>query len=646
MTATSVTYASVGARFLAQCAQSPTSEAFRVPTSEGQWQSLNWVETAVRARELAAGLLALGITAEQRVAIASSTRMEWILADLAIALAGGATTTVYPSTNADDVAYILRDCGASVVFAENEDQLAKLELGDEFVGAVRYVVMFDGDQGRRGVLSLAHLVEIGRSHLSTNPTAVDDALAELTSSHLATIVYTSGTTGRPKGVELTHGNWLYLGSAVASEGVVRPDHVQFLWLPLSHVFGKLLLAAQYEIGFVTVIDGRIDRIIDNVAIIQPTFMAAAPRIFEKIYSRVVTTAESGGTLRKALFGWAFGIGIEAVRLRASGRMPSRWRAAQLAVADRLVFARIRARLGGNIEYLVSGSAALSPQIAEWFAAAGLPILEGYGLTETTGASFVNRPKDIRIGTVGEAFPGTEVKIADDGEILLRGPGVMRGYHGLPAQTAEVIDADGWFATGDIGSLGPQGFLTITDRKKDLVKTSGGKYIAPTAIESAIKAACPIVSHVIVVADGRNFASALVTIDPESAHGSTEATVRDSVQRAVDVVNANLNRWETIKQFRILPRELSVESGELTPSLKIKRAVVARNYADLIESIYAARTSRTVSATHRSLPWTKETPAVEFWGCGRLRTGVQPSASVSVGMVRDRAIERLLHPCGD
>ncbi|MFE3188533.1 AMP-dependent synthetase/ligase [Nocardia sp. NPDC059240] len=588
MTAPQIAHPSVGARFLAQCAQAPAAPAFRTPTADGQWETLTWSDTARRARELAAGLLALGITAEQRIAIASSTRVEWVLADLAITLAGAATTTVYPSTNADDVEYILTDCGATVVFVENDEQLSKLRSGGRLIGTVRHVVMFDGDRADIGVLSMQKLSDIGRSYLRNTPGAVDDALAALTQDHLATIVYTSGTTGRPKGVELTHRNWLYLGAAVASEGVIRPDHLQFLWLPLSHVFGKLLLAAQYEIGFITAIDGRIDRIVDNLAIVQPSFMAAAPRIFEKIYSRVVTTATADGGIKKTLFSWAFEIGIDAVRTKAAGQPVPLWRAAQLAVADRLVFARIRARLGGNIEYLVSGSAALSPQIAEWFAAAGLPILEGYGLTETTGASFVNRPSDIRIGTVGRAFPGTEIKIADDGEILLRSPGIMRGYHGLPQQTAEVLDSGEWFATGDIGELDTDGFLRITDRKKDLVKTSGGKYIAPTAIESAVKAACPIVSHAIVIADGRNFASILLTIDPDTTAGITETEVSDLVRRAIDKVNSGLNRWETIKQHRILPRELSIEAGELTPSLKIKRAVVAKNYADLIESIYSSK----------------------------------------------------------
>ncbi|MFE5286021.1 AMP-dependent synthetase/ligase [Nocardia sp. NPDC056611] len=576
----------MGARFLAQCGRNPNAEAFRAPGSDGEWKSLTWSDMASRSSELAAGLLELGIATEDRVGIASSTRLEWVLADLAIALAGAATTTVYPSTHAEDVSYILGDCAATVVFVEDAEQLAKLRGAGGFVGRVRWAVMFEGGADDEFVMSIDELAELGRNRLMRHPDTIDNALAEVTPDHLATIVYTSGTTGRPKGVELTHGNWLYLGAAIASESVIRADHLQFLWLPLSHVFGKLMLAAQYEIGFVTAIDGRVDRIIDNLPLIRPSFMAAAPRIFEKIHSRVSIAAAEGGTLRKALYTWAFDVGIGAVRQKAAGETLTRWHAVRLAIADRLVFARIRDRFGGNLEYLVSGSAALSPQIAEWFTAAGLPVLEGYGLTETTGAIFVNRPHEIRIGTVGLVFPGSEAKIAEDGEILLRGPGIMRGYHGLPEQTAAVIDAAGWFATGDIGELDAAGFLRITDRKKDLVKTSGGKYIAPTAIESAVKVACPIISHAIVVADGRNFASMLLTVDPDSTGGMTDQAVNETIQRALDSVNAGLNRWETIKQYRLLPRELSVETGELTPSFKIKRAVVVRNHAHLIDSIYS------------------------------------------------------------
>jgi long-chain acyl-CoA synthetase len=537
------TTASVGAHFLARCASSGDTEAFRHPAADGSWTSITWRHLAARTTELAAGLLSVGVLPEQRVAIASATRMEWVVADLAVTLAGAATTTVYPSTNADEVAFILDDSAAVVAFAEDAAQVAKLRSDRGWVAGIRHVVAFEPVDDP-AVLTLDDLAARGRQHLRADPAAVSAALDGIGSDHLATIVYTSGTTGRPKGVELTHGNWLYLGAALAGASLFRPDHLHFLWLPLSHVFGKLLLAAQYEIGFATAIDGRIDRILDNLARVRPHAMAAAPRIFEKIHARVA--AMSGD--------------------------------------------EVRTLLGGRLEVLVSGSAALAPHIAEWFAARRLPILEGYGLTETTGASFVNRPGRLRIGTVGQALPGTEARIADDGEILLRSPGVMRGYHGLPEQTAAVLDPAGWFSTGDIGELDADGYLRITDRKKDLVKTSGGKYIAPTAIESAVKAACPLVSAAVVIAEGRNFASLLVTIDPDAARGMTTDAVDAAVARAIATVNSGLNRWETIKQFRIVPGELSVEAGELTPSLKIRRADVARNHADLIGSIYAKVTS--------------------------------------------------------
>jgi long-chain acyl-CoA synthetase len=314
-------------------------------------------------------------------------------------------------------------------------------------------------------------------------------------------------------------------------------------------------------------------------------MAAAPRIFEKLHGRVVSTVEAEGGLRARLFRWAFSVGTDAVRRQQAGRpIPTALRL-RVAVADRLVFTKIRGRLGGRLEVLVSGSAALSPRLGEWFAAAGLPILEGYGLTEATGASFCNRPGHLRIGTVGQAFAGTEARIADDGELLLRSPGVMRGYHGRPELTAEVLDADGWLATGDIGEIDADGYLRITDRKKDLVKTSGGKYIAPSAIESAIKATSPLVSSAVVIADGRNFASLLVTLDPDTATGQPAEALEAAIERAIADVNATLNRWETIKRYRILPRELSVEAGEVTPSLKVKRPVVAANFAAVIEEIY-------------------------------------------------------------
>ena len=330
----------------------------------------------------------------------------------------------------------------------------------------------------------------GTSSWRSTPAVIEEIVATLTPEHLATLVYTSGTTGRPKGVELTHAAWTYEGAAVDALNLLRSDLLQFLWLPLSHVFGKVLLSAQWQLGFATAVDGRVDRIVDNLGIIQPTFMAAAPRIFEKVYTRIVSTTEAEGGAKAKIFSWAFGVGLDVVHRKAEGKSIPPHLKAQHAVADKLVFSKIRHRLGGRIEYFVSGSAALSPDIANWFLAAGLIILEGYGLTETSAGSCVNLPDDFKIGTVGRPLPGTEIRIAEDGEILIKGPGVMRGYHHQAEQTAEVLLDDGWFATGDVGEIDDDGRLRITDRKKDLVKTSNGKYIAPSAIESSFKALVP------------------------------------------------------------------------------------------------------------------------------------------------------------
>ncbi|HWL72897.1 MAG TPA: AMP-binding protein, partial [Burkholderiaceae bacterium] len=360
------------------------------------------------------------------------------------------------------------------------------------------------------------------------------------------------------------------------------------------------VAAQLQIGFATAIDGRIDKIVENLAEVKPTFMAGAPRIFEKVHARVVQTAKGEGGAKAKIFDWAFSVGQEVSRREQQGLSAVGLLKVQHTLADRLVFHKIRARLGGNMRYLVSGSAALSREVAEWFHSAGLLVLEGYGLTETSAGTCLNRPGNWKFGTVGEPLPGSEVKIAPDGEILVRGPGVMSGYHQMPQQTAEVLDGDGWFATGDVGEIDEGGRVRITDRKKDLVKTSGGKYIAPSIIEARLKALCSITGQVLVHADRRNFASALITLDPDTSAQWAEQNgiigdyqsvsqheqARAFVQASIDELNATLNRWETIKKFRILDHEFAVETGELTPSLKIKRKVVESMYEDVLDSMYA------------------------------------------------------------
>ncbi|HEV7196545.1 MAG TPA: long-chain fatty acid--CoA ligase [Pedococcus sp.] len=584
--------------FRDRVAATPDAEAFRFPDGD-QWASVTWGAVRERAYRWAAGLVALGVQPEDRVAIASSTRYEWVLADLAVMCAGGATTTIYPTTIAPDVSYIVSNSGSLVVFAEDDAQIAKLTRSRIDLPEVARVVTFDGTSDGDWVISVAELEDLGAQLLATAPAAVDERIDALTSDRLATIIYTSGTTGRPKGVRLTHDAWTYEAAAVDSTNILRADDLQYLWLPLAHVFGKVLLTLPLQIGFPTAVDGRVDKIVDNLAVVHPTFMGAAPRIFEKAYARITTTVAAQGGPKAALFGWATRIGAIVADQRAAGAQPSGLLAMQYAVADRLVLRTIRERFGGRIRFFISGSAALNHDIARWFDSVGLMVLEGYGLTESSAATFVNRPATNRIGTVGWALPGTETRIAQDGEVLVRGPGVMQGYHGKPEDTAQALDGDGWLHTGDIGTLDDAGYLRITDRKKDFFKTSGGKYVAPSLIESTFKGLCPYVSQFMVYGADHNFVTALVTLDEEairewaSAHGvagsyaqivsSPQAT--QMVQLYVDTLNVNLNRWEQIKKFTILDHDLTIEDGELTPSLKLRRKAVSEKYQQTLDAPY-------------------------------------------------------------
>src|ERR1700712_141504 len=589
--------ASFGHLFRERIVATPNREAFRRPTTAG-WTSLTWADTKIQVYELAAGLIDLGVQAEQRVAIAAGTRLEWIIADLAITCAGAATTTVYPSTTAEDVSYILADSGAVVVIAEDAEQARKLTGAD--LPDVVAVVLIDGDGDGDKLISWAQLAERGRALLAAQPGIVDERIDAIGPESLATLIYTSGTTGRPKGVRLVHDNWTYEGKAVTELGILRPEDVQYLWLPLSHVFGKMLIAIQLQIGFATAVDGDLTKIVENLGAVKPTFMAGAPRIFEKVRAKVTMTSAGAGGLKARIFDWAFGVGLAASRRRQARKSLSRMHSVQLAVADRLVFSKIRAVMGGQVRFFISGSAALSHDVAEWFDAAGMTILEGYGMTETSAATFVNLPTDTRIGTVGPPLPGTEAIVAADGEILVRGPGIMRGYHNLPGATEEVLTADGWLHTGDIGKL-TDGYLTITDRKKDLIKTSGGKYVAPQKIEGIFKAVCPYASQIIVHGEGRKFISAMITLDPETIvewaadNGlagrspeqlATEPAVHDLISGYVDELNGKLERWGTIKKFVIPPRDLTVEDGELTPSMKIRRKIVEKQHMGQLDALYA------------------------------------------------------------
>ncbi|MFE4972822.1 AMP-dependent synthetase/ligase [Kitasatospora sp. NPDC056651] len=615
--------ASVAHLFLERVALTPNAEAYRYPSpvdeqaADGapgaeQWRSLTWAQTAARVKAVAAGLMALGIQAEDRVALASSTRIEWIVADLGAMCAGAAITTVYPSTNADETGFILSDSGSRALFAENAAQLAKAVGRLDELPGLRTVILFDApdeapETGGLELLTLAELEERGARYLAEHPDAVEKAVDGLGKEQLATLIYTSGTTGRPKGVRLVHDCWAYEGRAQEASGLLGPDDVQFMWLPLSHVFGKTLISGQIATGHVMAVDGRVDRIIHNLPVIRPTIMASAPRIFEKVYNGIAGKARAEGGAKYRIFMWAAKVAREHARVVQENRVATGTGSAPLglrvqhSLADKLVYAKIRTAFGGRLRGAVSGSAALAPEIGFFFIGAGVPILEGYGLSETSAGSCVNRAEDVRIGTVGRPLPGTEVRIAEDGEILLRGPGVMRGYHNLPEKTDEVLEPDGWFHTEDIGELTPDGFLRITDRKKDLFKTSGGKYVAPSEVEGKFKAVCPFVSNILVIGNGRNYCTALIGLDEavllpwaaerglagrSYAELAVEPAVHELIEGFVRRVNADLQRWQTIKKFHLLPRDLDIEHGELTPSLKIKRPVVERTYADAVSAMYA------------------------------------------------------------
>ncbi|MFF8553112.1 AMP-dependent synthetase/ligase [Streptomyces sp. NPDC015501] len=611
---------SVASLFIDRVAATPDREAYRypVPSASGQgpdvWKSLSWGQAAERVFAIAAGLIALGVRPEERVALSSATRVEWILVDLGVMCAGAATTTVYPSTNAEESAFILSDSESRVLVAEDAEQLAKARKTRADLPDLAHVVVIDptGVEPAEGdpegwIITLADLEARGDELLAKTPDAVTERVAAITSDQLATLIYTSGTTGRPKGVRLPHDNWSYMAKATVATGLITAEDVQYLWLPLAHVFGKVLTSGQIEVGHVTAVDGRIDKIIENLPVVQPTYMAAVPRIFEKVYNGVASKARAGGGAKYKIFQWAAGVAREYAKVsqdnfRRTGNASVPFAlGAKHKIADALVFSKIREAFGGRLRACISGSAALAPDIGYFFAGAGIHILEGYGLTESSAASFVNPGEAYRTGTVGKPLPGTEVRIADDGEILLRGPGIMQGYHKLADKTEEVLESDGWFHTGDIGELSADGYLRITDRKKDLIKTSGGKYVAPAEVEGQFKAVCPFVSNILVHGADRNFCTALIALDEPTLlgwaaengmKGKSYAEVVAAPQTVelidgyVKQLNEGLQRWQTIKKFRLLPRDLDVEHGELTPSLKLKRPVVEREYRGLIDEMYA------------------------------------------------------------
>jgi long-chain acyl-CoA synthetase len=541
---------------------------------EGQWVPTSWKDWEARARAVARTLVAAGVQKGDRVAVFGNTCEQWVTADLGTLMAGATTVPIYPSLVGDQAAYILRDSGAKVLFAEDDSLVARIREADaKLVDGLTRTILF-GD-----------LPAADAAKEAAGP--VDERIAAARSDDLATLVYTSGTTGPPKGVMLTHRNLVADAEGLAKVVPMTADDEQLLFLPLAHIFGKMLVVSSLRIGYSTAFAETMLKALDNAAEVRPTFMGAVPRVFEKVYAVANEKAASAGGMKQRLFEWATELGK-----RKQGGWGGFW-------ADRLVLSKIRARFGGRLKFLISAGAPLAKELADWFDGAGIPVLEAYGLTETSGASTFNPLGRQQYGTVGPALPGVQVKIAGDGEVLVRGPTVMKGYWGHDEATREVIDADGWFHTGDIGEIDGGGYLRITDRKKDIIVTAGGKNVAPQNIENLMKQSS-WVSQAMVYGDKRPYLVALVTlnvetvvrfarekgIDGEPGTLVEHVEVRAEVQRAVDDVNSRLSSFETVKRFAILERDFTIEGGELTPTLKVKRKVVSDRYKKLLEDLYA------------------------------------------------------------
>jgi long-chain acyl-CoA synthetase len=531
------------------------------------WRPVPWEEAAERVEALARGLLARGVRHGDRVAVLSRTRLEWILLDWAVMSIGAVVVGLYPTNTAKECEYILEHSEAVLAFTEDEEQTRKLVSIRGTLPALREVIPFD---------RLPKLEAEGRlaRHLRPEPVEEDD---------LATLIYTSGTTGPPKGCMLTHRNLVTAATCVV-EGLQQAGEVVLLFLPLAHSYGRLAHQAATFRGATVACVADVTRVPEALAAVRPAVLPAVPRVYEKVHASTLGEIERAGGLRRRIGLWALGVGARASRARREGAPLPALLSLQERLADRLVFAKVRERLGGRLRVGVSGAAPLSPDVMEFFHALGVPVIEGYGLTESASSATVNEPEGFRIGTVGRPVEGTEIRLADDGEILIRSDAVFAGYYKEPEATAQALTNDGWLRTGDVGELDADGFLRITDRKKDLIITAGGKNIAPQNLENALKAS-RFVSQAIVVGDRRPYVTALLTLD-EAEVASSGRDPQQLVQALVDDVNRDRTRVEQIKRFVILPRDFSQEEGEVTPTLKLRRNVIHEHFAAEIEKLYA------------------------------------------------------------
>ena len=551
------------------------SAPFLAETSEG-WRPVGWDEAAARVDAIAAGFASLGVQKGDRVAILSRTRLEWTLCDFALALLGAVSVPIYQTSSREECAHILADSGARAIVCEDGAHLERVAGLETELPALEHLLVMDPAPG---ALALGELEKPG------SPPA-----GSVAASDILTFIYTSGTTGPPKGCVLTHGNFVAELEAISKvRGLFVAGDTILLFLPLAHNFARLIQYCAVRLGLTLAFCAEPARLPDALGEVRPTILPAVPRVFEKVHASVRSGFEAETGLKRRVVDWSLAVGERAAARRQRGERLSLALAAQSRLADRLVFSKIKDRLGGRLRIAISGGAPLAPEVMELFAACDLLILEGYGLSETTSGCAVNRPHAYRFGTVGQPLPGVELAIADDGEVLVRGETVFQGYHGRPEETAEALSEDGWLRTGDIGAIDADGFLAITDRKKEIIVTAGGKKIPPQNLENALKT-FPYIADVLVVGDRRPYVAALIAVDPEkvdSVDGGGE-NVHALVAEAVEDVNGRLGRAEQIKRFALLPRPFSIEAGELTPTLKVKRRVCEQRFREEIEALYGAK----------------------------------------------------------
>jgi long-chain acyl-CoA synthetase len=561
----------------------------------GAWVDRSFQEVLEIAKPLALGLVALGVEKGDRVSILGNTRPEWTYFDYAALSIGATVVPIYQTNSPEECGYVLENSDAKVVVVEDEEQLAKIREIRSTVPQLENVVMMVGDAD--DVISMEELAQKGAT--------VDDAvfgqrIDAVTSDDICTFIYTSGTTGPPKGCVISHGNYRSMLDMINETDVIAEEDLTYLYLPLAHSFALLIQLGSFDLGAtIAYWEGDPNKIVPNLGELKPTYFPSVPRIFEKIYTAANSGMEKQGGLKKAIFDWSIKTGKKMRETERSDRKPGFLLQRQYDFADKKVLSKIRGLFGGNLRLAVSGAAPINPDILRFFDAAGVFVVEGWGMTETSTAATVASEGSFKFGTIGKPFPGCEVKIAEDGEILVHGPNVFQGYHKNPEATAETI-VDGWLHTGDIGEIDSEGFIKITGRKKDIIITAGGKNITPANLEAQIREN-RLVSQCVVVGDRRPYLVALVTLDPEEAVAyakenglpedpaelATNPEVRKAIEAHVEEINKKFARVEQVKKISILPRDLSQEDGELTPTLKVKRAVVTQKHEKEIEELYAA-----------------------------------------------------------